>query len=439
MLIGTSVSKKHKNIKRKKSRRSPVKKSIIIESKPVILIETGILIVSADDPISSLFSYITRQDYSLVGIYRKYEDTEDIYIELIHIFDGEEPYWLMNTKYLYQLKEYLCIKKILMYKYIGPEDIHLEQPYDTPIEDLLISLFGYHIRYLPGIQRISSIIKTQHIYDEDPVKSFLDNSDMLSRNDLTTIINEGELRKSFKRDRYYMGKIITTFTDMITHDDSFMDLVAKKYVTNVYPYDIMYKTLIDHTHIQKQTVKLLEDWIQTGSIPLDDLTNLIESIPNIHSFDSDIKLPNLEIPKHLIVIDKRPASSIVDSVTDLKLQINSIVETIERDEIPYIQLNGLINRVNDLVEYYGIGDSIPTINKPSSGLISISPNGNNSIPLILKSGNRITLTTRNFNLTMFTRDELIEILEVIDAMTTIETNQKYEYLRTKITEEITKR
>ena len=54
----------------------------------------------------------------------------------------------------------------------------------------------------------------------------------------------------------------------------------------------------------------------------------------------------------------------------------------------------------------------------------------------LKRGNEIILTTKNFNLSIFTREELIEILEYLDE---IVTDDRFDYLRRNITSEIVQR
>ena len=55
------------------------------------------------------------------------------------------------------------------------------------------------------------------------------------------------------------------------------------------------------------------------------------------------------------------------------------------------------------------------------------------IPLHLKSGNKIVLSTRNANLSSFSLDELKEILRVIDVLAY---DSRFDYLRTNITEQI---
>ena len=92
----------------------------------------------------------------------------------------------------------------------------------------------------------------------------------------------------------------------------------------------------------------------------------------------------------------------------------------------------LNNSVNNISEYYNL-DKIKIIENPSSGLIIISPKEDISIPLTLKSGNEILLTTRNFNISLFTKSELIEILEILE---TISIDNRYDQIRSDITYEI---
>lgn len=443
MLISTRVSKKYKKKQRSgssKDRRVRYDDSSIDNADPGELLDSGIILISSSDPLSRLFTYITRQEYSLVGIYKRYDSFRYTLIDLISIFDGEEPHWSMGIRYLHEVKDLECINKIILYPYREPIDITFGKHYDTPIEDLLIHLFGYHILYLPGIDRIKMLLypDNEHEYnDNDPIKSFIEASDML--NDKIIIDNKGKSGKNFRRDRYYLSQILSTFIDMMSNDDKFLDMVSNKYLNQVYPYDDMYQILIDQVSIQDQIIKLLVDWTHDGNIEVDKLKHLIDEIKSTNTITTDWNLSEpfqLEIPDKMIAIDKTPTPEIVQSVTSLKAHIHNISDTINRDEIPYIEFNGIIEKVNDLVNYYNIGPAIPTIDKPSTGLISISPNGDTSVPLTLKSGNKITITSRNFNLTMFTKSELIEILEMLDH---IITDDRYDDLRTKITTEIATR
>ena len=164
------------------------------------------------------------------------------------------------------------------------------------------------------------------------------------------------------------------------------------------------------------------------------INNLISKINKISSSKTCDFVD--DIPSDLIIIDKTPTPIIKQSVKALNEQINRIVTSINKTEIPYIELNSIIKCVNDLSNYYNLNCDIQPIEKPGSGLLIISPRQETFIPLSLKSGNQIMLTTRNFDLSIFTKPELIEILEGINA---IVTDDRYDTLRTKITKEISER
>ena len=63
-------------------------------------------------------------------------------------------------------------------------------------------------------------------------------------------------------------------------------------------------------------------------------------------------------------------------------------------------------------------------------------NNNNNNNNILKQGNEIILTPTNFDLSIFNRDELIEILDYINSVVT---DDRFTYLQNEITKEISKK
>ena len=85
---------------KKKKKLIPKLKTPLVEYSEDILtvIETGIILVQSNDPLSRLIQYITRQEYSLVSIYKKYDNSDNIEIELLNILRSVTPYWLRNYK-----------------------------------------------------------------------------------------------------------------------------------------------------------------------------------------------------------------------------------------------------------------------------------------------------------------------------------------------------
>ncbi len=400
--------------------------------------ESGILLVQGLDPISRLFSYITRQQYTLIGTYSQYIDYKYIQIDIKYIFNGDEPICISDIKTLQELEISSCIGKIIKYPFNTSIDIEIaDWGYST--RSLLISLFKHDFTSMLGIKRIiGNLYPYSYPPSVDneisPFEKLIKESPVIS-GDITTIIVDQVIEKpgdnAFKSDRPYLSKIIATFIDMILSDSDFLTLVAENYLTKVHSYDLLHELVLQHIDIHSSTVLLIKEWIaKIGKVDKDAINQLIDKINKI-SNDNHSQIE--EIPLDLIVVDKTPSPTIVQSVKTLKQQLTQIVTMLQNRDVPYIELNTMIRTVNDLSEYYQLGDMIPIINKPSSALLVISPTEDLSIALTLKSGNKVLLTTRNFNLSIFTRSELIEILECIDKLVI---DDRYDTLRARITKEI---
>ena len=92
-------SKKNPVIKNSKSGVSVYNNFEYSDDRPMV-IKTGIVLVQSNDPLSRLIQYITRQEYSLIGIYQKYENSDDINLSLVNILSGSTPYWLRDYTHL---------------------------------------------------------------------------------------------------------------------------------------------------------------------------------------------------------------------------------------------------------------------------------------------------------------------------------------------------
>jgi len=400
--------------------------------------EYGILLVQGLDPISRLFSYITRQQYTLIGTYSQYVDLEYEQININYIFNGDKPIWMSDIKTLQELELSSGINKIVKYPFNKSIDIDIELAdwaYST--RPLLISLFKHDFIEMVGIKRIIGNLypySSPPSVDNEvsPIETLIKKSPVISSDIITIDCNTNRnIDNNFKPDRPYLSKIIATFIDMILSDFDFLTLVAENYFTKVHSYDLLHELVLQHLDIHDATVLLIKEWISNGGkIDKDSINRLIDKINKI----SNNEYPTIEeIPPDLIVVDKTPSPTIVQSVKTIKQQLTQIVTMLQQKDVPYIELNTMIRTVNYLSDYYQLGEKIPIINKPSSGLLIISPHEDISIALTLKSGDKVLLTTRNFNLSIFTRSELIEILEGIDKLVI---DDRYDTLRARITKEI---
>lgn len=303
----------------------------------------GMVLVEGLDPLSKLFSKISKQPFSLVGYYNH----NDI-VTLYYILDG---ILVKNNINLDNLRD--LVGQINIYPFTKPTNSIYLYNISISREDLLWSLFKKEYKELLGFKRLD-IFKG---VEGDTIEQLLTNLPIVNVNDVKTVYN------NCKTDNFDM--ILDTFISMIETNQEFKNLV-------------------------------------TGN--------------------------KLESP---IIIDN---SETLKTISELRTQLSNIVNNVQQDKVPKIDLNSLINSVNNLSQEYNI-EPIKTIDKPSSGLVVIS-DCDSVIPLSLKSGNHILLTTNNYNLTIFTKEELVEILQTIDKLVT---DDRYDNLRADITKEIIER
>lgn len=419
MLISTAKSRKQK-----KSNTSPP----IINDVCDIPDETGLLLFRSLDPLSILFSHITKQDYALIGSYSKFitnDGTTRYKIKIVNIFNGEEPIWARNIVYLSEAEDYEFIQKIILFPYILSEKTASTISCDDNINDRLMDLFGRDICSFPIIQHYILLLgnSSNNIYN------LIADSPLISK-DIKIITPKGYLSRNFTRDRFYLQEVITVFVNMILDNPQFLNIITE-YFTYTHPYDVLYNKLEEHVGIEHDMIKIIQDWFETRKIDKSSLSSLLTKL-NTNIAVSAISEGCDEIPDDIIVLDKTPPPIIVDSIRIMRDQIDRISNTINNNNIPCIELNNIISTVNNLANYYNL-PLINTIDQPYSGIISISSQSEMVIPVTLKTGNQITLTTHNFNLSLFTKEELTEILEIINAMAL---NDKYEFLCTEIIREI---
>ena len=412
----------------KKSRPSiNISKTDVVNETDEI-VETGIVLICSNDPVSRMFQYITRQQYSMIGTYKKYNN-ERIYLQLIDILRGMVPFWAKDYN-LSDLEGSKYIPKLIIYSTVTVIDFEIV-PTEIPLSELLVSLFNGDLLELPVLHKLSIILDSRNVNGFDPITSLVETSNLITIDKRVIINDDIKITSRFKSERGYLEKLISTFIEMVLSDQEFLDMVMRNYLNPVYPYDSLYETVTDHINNHQEVISFFQQFFTEGKVDKEVLDTLVDKINDLSNTNN--KVP--EIPSEMTVIDKTSTPEIIGTVKGLHRQISRIVSTIEKDEIPYIELNSIISSLNSISQYYNIDHEINLIDKPVSGVIAISPEGDPSIPLTLKTGNEIILTTRNFDLTIFTKSELIELLEHIDN---IVSDDRFDYLRKEITKEMLK-
>jgi hypothetical protein len=317
---------------------------------------------------------------------------------------------------------------------------------DISLKSTLVNIFANNLNFLPGIKILLDVLYSNPPYIKSLINPILQCVLTSSRIDINNIsdypLNHTSV-STYKYSRPFLSKVVATFIDMFLSDPDFGDLVVGKYLHQVYPYDELYQLVTKHVDIQDMIVSWLENLSTKGECNVKDLTQLLSEIETTRYQTSEIlptisdkNIESIQISEHIVVKDKSPDPEIITSVQELTSQVNHIVDIINNSGIPYVELNNIIKSVNTLSEYYSLNNYIQPINQCYSGLLVISPYGDRSIPISLKTGNTIKLTTRNYDLSLFSRDELLEILETIDSLVS---DDRYDNLRSDITKEISKR
>ena len=349
--------------------------------------EDGLLLIQGLDPLSELFCAITKQDYSLIGRYStnsdnkelsEYKITEYKITELWYIFNGNKPILDFTLSDMLQSG---YIGKVIKYPFRQPDNFWNSENLPIPIESLLWSLFRKELCGMTGIRRILHNLYPNRATNPpcDNYEMLLENSPIINNNSCL-VISTNSKNIEIMYDRDYLVRLSNTFTDMLMNDSNFLQLVS----TN--DMDILDYFIIP----DKERVK-----------------NFMNQQNEKESID------------------------IMPMIINLRTELSNIVNTIKNNNVPYININSIIRITNEILKSHDLED-IPTITNPSSGLVIISDN-DQSIPLTLKNGNKVLLTTNNYDLSIFTREELIEILEGIDKLVI---DDRFDILRTNIVKEI---
>lgn len=113
-------------------------------------------------------------------------------------------------------------------------------------------------------------------------------------------------------------------------------------------------------------------------------------------------------------------------------EIKNIQEKLNKNEVPTININKIIDFLKIFSNIYVKKELEISNDTENSGKIIVLIN-NESFPLKFKNGKKILLTSNNFDLSVFTHDELIELLRLLDV---IISDNRYDFLRSEIAQQI---
>lgn len=438
------------------------------------IIEKGILLIKTDDPIGKLFQLITQQEYSCIGIYKIYqtyqthkltsrsdkkgnksrkksesnEIRKETEIEIYDIFTGSKSHETIHdsitsseilSDIFSNITPNRSISEIIVYPLDTTERELLLDKSTENLNQSIVTLFTNYFD-LPVLKSLSKLV--DRVFDRthpNPIRDLIETGLKLNkeriiyseRGSVGLNSHDKPNNRSPPSKDSELKEIITTFVDMLLSDENFFNLVTERYFNKKDPCCNLYDIVKDDRSLQDGIISFLHEYGQSKTIDksiLDEIRNRSSDTPNN------------------IVMDKINKSEIINAVKSLHHQMDTILQTVRNKQIPLIEINSMVKEINTLSEHL-IGQEgqkdrkdqpipLKPINTALSGVLVVSPEGSVPIPLTLKKGNEIILTTRNFNLTIFTRDELVEILEYIEKVTP---NDAFISLRREIIKQIVKK
>jgi len=185
------------------------------------------------------------------------------------------------------------------------------------------------------------------------------------------------------------------------------------------------KNLILEKHLELEG-KLLS--IFEKEVNVEELKSIIIDIQNLREETiSKMKLNIPSINHEIKIVSNSLTPELISYYNEVKTEIQNIRTCLEKEGIPTLNLNLVTNFLENfsiLLDERVAFDKISLDDK-----ILILSEDNKKHNLCLRQGKKIILTKRNFDLSQFTHDELIEILKYLDL---IIKDDSYDYLRNEI-------
>ena len=104
----------------------------------------------------------------------------------------------------------------------------------------------------------------------------------------------------------------------------------------------------------------------------------------------------------------------------MRNHLETVKESIQNENVPVINLYLLIDSINRLINLTKTKTNIMTMPSGEISLPAVITTVSHKLPPIpmkLKSNKQLIITTKDFDLSPFKREELIEILEILDVTT----------------------
>jgi hypothetical protein len=171
---------------------------------------------------------------------------------------------------------------------------------------------------------------------------------------------------------------------------------------------------------------------------MSNIYKIVDKIVNLPPSTDAKKLKHHKNKLNLVSANNNKLDrSVETAIINLSKQVKKI--SLDLETGPVVDINRMIDDVNTLHSLLNTNNTnIPYIKGEYSceAAVIVTSRVEPAIPLTLKSGSRLILTTRTLDLSTFSNDELHEILSVLDVLAP---DDRYDTLRTSLTEEIAKR
>ena len=125
------------------------------------------------------------------------------------------------------------------------------------------------------------------------------------------------------------------------------------------------------------------------------------------------------------------SEELLNSYNECKNELFTVYSFLEEKKTPILNLD----KIKDFLLQFSklVNEEITFQNVDINDEILVLSNKEEKIPLCFKNGKKIVMTKKNFDISLFTYDELLEILRFLDI---IVTDNSYDYLRSEITKQI---
>jgi hypothetical protein len=199
--------------------------------------------------------------------------------------------------------------------------------------------------------------------------------------------------------------------------------------------------LVDLLKRHCESEEILFQLFEKREIDIEELISKVNVLKNLRA--ESLKYLNInennqnneQIQNIILVQDRDLSKELQDSYTIAKEEIVSVYKTIEKDEVPVLNLSLIKDFILQISKLLKEDIEFPNADIDSKILVLISnTNNTNKInKMILQNKKKVIITSRNYNFENYTHDELLEILRFFDVCVS---DTSFDHIRTEIVKQI---